>query len=406
MSIATPNTADSYFSVSFEHVLIGQPMPYELYINLAQTGGAERFLRIFPKDEVLTTEDLGAFKKKYRQLYVPETNRQDYLNSLCKSSARSDEEKTTVLKDSAIHYLDNLFDSKKEFTTEVLTQTISNCRDVVENMVDVIHSYKIDQLQSLIGKLSFHDFYTYDHSINVSMYCILLYQYARPQADRHEIVTAGLGGLLHDLGKIKIPTNIINKPGKLTDEEFKEIKAHPGYGNALMQDKNIQMPEKIDPSVIARIVFEHHENFDGTGYPNKIAGEKIHVLARVCSIADFFDAITTKRSYHSALTTNDALALMGKSRGTKLDPRLFDIFAQHTQEFVKNRPCNLELAPDFDPCQPQEKPVLTCGHAPEGHAKSDDFGKIRIVGNAGDWAGKSNIKVVDPIPSPSKKKVS
>src|SRR5690606_13206199 len=133
-------------------------------------------------------------------------------------------EKSAVLKTSAIRYLENIFSPEETLTSEILSQTISDCRDVVENMVDVLQNYDIDQLRDLIGSLSFHDFYTYDHSINVSMYCILIYQALNPHASRENIVHAGLGGLLHDLGKIKIPTEILNKAGKLDDDEFNEIK--------------------------------------------------------------------------------------------------------------------------------------------------------------------------------------
>ena len=138
-------------------------------------------------------------------------------------------------------------------------------------MVDVVQEYDVKQIQNLIGEMSFHDFYTYDHSINVSMYCIAIFKALKPNASREEMVMAGLGGLLHDLGKIKIPTNIINNPGHLSDEDFQVIKEHPRIGVELIDDSSPDVPG-IDFEIIKRVVWEHHENFNGTGYPRKIQG--------------------------------------------------------------------------------------------------------------------------------------
>ena len=252
----------------------------------------------------------------------------------------------------------------------------------VESMVDVIKDYDVSKVQGLIASLSFHDFYTYDHSINVSMYCISLFTAARPNASKEEIVMAGLGGLLHDIGKIKISTDIINKPEKLSDEEFNIIKTHPTYGLELLTDNPCPDCKGVDFSIIKRIVHEHHENFNGTGYPQKLAGADIHLLARVTAIADFFDAITTKRTYHEVLSTEDAIAVMSKSVGKKIDPALFEIFTKSVKQLVLTGKIHKELPEDFDPCQPQN--VLPFrnpkGFKIEGFGVKDtpqSFGKIK-----------------------------
>lgn len=293
-----------------------------------------------------------------------------------------DSQKSEIIKDSAIHYLDKLFDEDKEFTNEILSETIQGCKTTVESMVDVIKDYDVSKLQSLIGTLSFHDFYTYDHSINVSMYCIALYSAVRPNAPKEEIILAGLGGLLHDIGKVKISTDIINNPDQLTDEEFAVIKKHPDYGYNLLVENSCDC-EGVDFDIIKRVVHEHHENFNGTGYPKKLAGLDIHLLARVTAIADFFDAITTKRSYHDILPTEDAIAVMSKSVGKKLDPDLFEIFTKSVKQLVLTGKTNRELPEDFDPCQPQNVlPFRTPkpNYKIEGFSESEKeraFGKIK-----------------------------
>jgi HD-GYP domain-containing protein (c-di-GMP phosphodiesterase class II) len=377
------NMSNNFFSVSFDLIILDKALPYDLYVNSSANHERERFVRIYPKNDPLSYKDLKMFKKKYFQLYIHEFQRGDYLKSMISLSGATDVQKGDIIKSSAIHYLDKLFADDKEFTTELLSETISECKVAVESMVDVIKDYDVSKLQGLIASLSFHDFYTYDHSINVSMYCISLFTAAKPNASKEEIVMAGLGGLLHDIGKIKISTDIINKPEKLSDEEFLVIKAHPTYGLELLTDNPCPDCKGVDFNVIRRVVHEHHENFNGTGYPKKIAGPDIHLLARITAIADFFDAITTKRSYHEVMSTEDAIGVMSKSVGKKIDPHLFEVFTKSLKQLEHAGKINKELPDDFDPCQPQNVlPFRTPkGFKVEGFGDKDTnpekFGKVR-----------------------------
>lgn len=371
---------NNFFSVSFDLILVDTHIPFDLYVNSSSSEVREKYVRIYPKGDFLSRDDLKKFKKKYFQLYIHESQREEYLKSLVHCVDVPDNQKSEIIKSSAIHYLDSLFDNDKEFNTKILSETVQGCKATVESMVDVIKDYDVSELQSLIATLSFHDFYTYDHSINVSMYCIALYSAVKPDAPREEIVMAGLGGLLHDIGKVNIPTDLINKPDKLTDVEFEIIKRHPDYGFGLLVENSCDC-EGVDFEIIKRIVLEHHENFNGTGYPRKISGLDIHLLARVTAIADFFDAITTKRSYHEVLSTEDAIQVMSKSVGKKLDPELFEVFTSNVKQLVFNGRSNKELPEDFDPCQPQN--VLPF-KKPEPSYKIEGFGKkseeIKITG--------------------------
>ncbi|MBT7608197.1 MAG: HD domain-containing protein [Bacteriovoracaceae bacterium] len=377
----------TFFSISFDFVITQTSIPYDLYINSSGIKDKEKFIRVFPLGGVLTTDDVATFKKKYYQLYILESQRDFYLKSLIDCENVSSQEKTEVIKDSAIIYLNNIFDESKEFTTELLGEAISGCRDSVESMIDVINDYDVKKVQELIGSLSFHDFYTYDHSINVSMYCISIFKALRPSATREEVTMAGLGGLLHDLGKIKIPTNIINNPGKLTDEEFDEIKKHPAYGKELLEEnESCYEMAGVDFNVIKRIIYEHHENYNGTGYPKKIGGTDIHVLARITAIADFFDAITTKRSYHNVMPISEALQLMEKTVGKKIDPKIFEVFKNNINQFTEPAAkLNQILPEDFDPCSPHDElPLMEYTNKPNYQAEDifaeteqKKFGKIK-----------------------------
>ena len=366
----------SFFSIRYDLIQVDEPLTFDLFVNSSVVKGKEKFIRIFPSGESLDKVDLEEFHRKYFQLYVSEDQRKVYLRSLVSSDV-DDVQKTTVIKEAALEYLHNIFEKDKEFSTELLSKNIEGCREVVESMVDVLDHHNIDSLRSLIGNLSFHDFYTYDHSINVPMYCIQIYKAINPKATRKELIHAGLGGLLHDLGKIKIPTHILNNPGGLTDEEYLMIKQHPDFGLDLLLSGHCEVSESIDLKIVARVVHEHHENFDGTGYPKKLKGkEEIHLLARVCTIADFFDAITTKRSYSDVLSIPDAMSTMRKFRGIKLDPIIFDIFDQHVRYVRAENTRDLKLADHFDPTIPYAKlPIEEI----KKFEKEMDFGKIKVV---------------------------
>jgi HD-GYP domain-containing protein (c-di-GMP phosphodiesterase class II) len=379
---STTSDKNSVFSINSDFIPLNIPLTYSLYVNASGHESKDRFVKIFATPNSLSSADLAALQNKYKRLYVLEGDRTHYLNALVKMKSVSDLDKTTVVKESAIGHLDNLFRADHEFTTEVLNETISGCKDAVNNMIEVMHDYNVNKVQDLIGSLSFHDFYTYDHSINVSMYCITLYKIFKPEATRDELIHAGLGGMLHDIGKLKIPTHIINNPNKLSDEEFKEIQKHPAYGQELIHQEGCQCGQ-VNLDLISKVLYQHHENFNGTGYPNKIQGNDIHVLARMTAIADFFDAITTKRSYHDVLSTEEAILVMTNSRGSKLDPKLFDLFAKKVYDIKNsaNKNSKKVLAEDFDPCSPhQVLPFLRPDKALDT-STDKEFGKVKIEGN-------------------------
>jgi HD-GYP domain-containing protein (c-di-GMP phosphodiesterase class II) len=373
-------TKPSFFSVRHDLIQVDGPLAHDLYINSSVVMGKEKFVRIFPAGEIIKSTEIEDFHRKYFLLYVSEDQRRIYLRTLVKSAKVKDLDKANVIKDSALQYLNTIFDKDKEFSTELLSQSIEGCREVVESMVDVLDHHNIESLRGLIGNLSFHDFYTYDHSINVSMYCIMIYRTINPKAGRRELMHAGLGGLLHDLGKIKIPTHILNNPSGLSEEEYQIIKKHPDFGIDLLLHGHCEVSSDIDLKIIGRIVHEHHENFDGTGYPRKLKGKgEIHLLARVCTIADFFDAITTKRSYNQVLSIADAMNTMKKFRGIKLDPDIFDLFDQHVRYVRAEDARELKLSDSFDPTLPYA--VLPIEEVKKLE-KELGFGKIKVVDSA------------------------
>ena len=127
--------------------------------------------------------------------------------------------------------------------------------------------------------------------------------------------------LLHDTGKIAVPEHILNKPGKLTPAEFEKMKLHAPIGAEILSA--IEFPYPVVP-----IVRHHHENWDGTGYPDRIAGEAIPIGARILSVVDCFDALTSDRPYRRRMSNADALAILIERRGTMYDPAIVDTFVR------------------------------------------------------------------------------
>ncbi len=149
------------------------------------------------------------------------------------------------------------------------------------------------------------DSYTYGHCERVADYGVAVGR--ELGLDESQLTTVRLGAYLHDLGKVKVPHEILNKPGRLTDEEFAIIQRHPEWGIELLA--TVEFPWDLKP-----IIRSHHERYDGTGYPDRLRGDEIPLGAQIICIVDVYDALTTTRSYRPAMTPTDALARMDESR--------------------------------------------------------------------------------------------
>jgi len=160
------------------------------------------------------------------------------------------------------------------------------------------------------------DRYTQGHCERVAFFACVLADSAG--FNSRSLFWFRIGALLHDIGKIIVPTEVLNKPGKLTPEEWELMKRHPEAGLELVADIDF-------PGDIRAIIRNHHERWDGTGYPDGLAGESIPFAARILCVADVYDALTTTRSYRPGLTDERAAGIMRESPG-QFDPELLDIF--------------------------------------------------------------------------------
>lgn len=196
----------------------------------------------------------------------------------------------------------------------------------VLSVVDEISGSVQRNAYALIGivRLKSKDEYTYLHSVAV---CALMVNFARhlalPEAMTREL---GLAGLVHDIGKMEVPSEILNKPGRLSDEEFAIAKLHPERGVAILARAEGMADAAID------VCRHHHEKIDGTGYPFGLQGDEISLAARMGAICDVYDALTSDRAYKQARMPADALAAMASWDG-QFDRELFFAFCQSIAVF-------------------------------------------------------------------------
>ena len=154
-----------------------------------------------------------------------------------------------------------------------------------------------------ITDIRLHDSYTFSHSVNVAVLSTMLGDLCGYSKRKLQIIT--LGGLLHDIGKLAVPTPILNKSGSLTAGEFKIIRRHPSEGRKILKELNSPIA-----SILAIIAVQHHEHLDGSGYPYHVRGKSIHPYSRITAIADVYDALTSVRPYKRAYKPNVVYRMM------------------------------------------------------------------------------------------------
>jgi putative nucleotidyltransferase with HDIG domain len=187
---------------------------------------------------------------------------------------------------------------------------------LVANFIDSV--FRNEAAAVTLFKLRGFDEYTYTHSINVSILAVLLGKHLG--LDKPTLLQLGLAGMYHDVGKAKIQESILNKPGKLTENEFKAMQAHPLEGYKIMQKQ-----VGLDPEIL-RAVVEHHERHDGTGYPRGLKHQDIGRFSRIISVVDVYDALTSRRVYKDAMAPAKALGMMYQWRDKDFTPHAIDNF--------------------------------------------------------------------------------
>jgi putative nucleotidyltransferase with HDIG domain len=206
-----------------------------------------------------------------------------------------------------------------------LTYRTSTARvEEAQRYIDQVQDFYMSAIETLAMAVDAKDQITHGHIRRVQVFATELAR-RLGVSDESQQKAIAAAALLHDMGKLAIPEHILNKPGPLTVAEFERMKQHADLGADLLS--SIRFPYPVVP-----IVRHHHENWDGTGYPSKICGTDIPLGARILSVVDCFDALTSDRPYRPRLTTEDAFDILQKRRGTMYDPLVVDTFTRAYSE--------------------------------------------------------------------------
>jgi len=233
------------------------------------------------------------------------------LREAIRDKTLAPEKKSRIVYESSIKLMGNLLKDPK-------VENIKEAKKGIAEVVDLIISD--DATSSHLLKITAYDYYTYTHSVNVGVLSVLLSKSLFRKSYAHDMHELGAGFFLHDIGKVRVDPAIINKPGRLTDEEMRIIRQHPTLGYELLSETN-QLTEECKI-----IVMQHHERENGIGYPKGLRGTDIHMYGRICCIADVYDALTSERSYKLRMNTFNSLKLMKEEMLHHFQKDIFEKF--------------------------------------------------------------------------------
>lgn len=195
-------------------------------------------------------------------------------------------------------------------------------------LANIVQDTGIFSVKSIVDVLNRYDKYTCEHSLGVATLSVAIGRYLdMPEKDLERL---GICAIAHDFGKSMLPVQLINKPGKLTDEEYLIVKKHSRLGYEFFIDMSVE-----DSTILSGIV-QHHEFWDGSGYPMGLKAHYISLFGRIICIADVFDALMSNRSYREALPILTALEIMDEGVGTKFDKEILNVFFGKELYFHRN----------------------------------------------------------------------
>jgi len=273
------------------------------------------------KDYPLSVSDLERLRNRgVNQLFISKEARwefQGYLRGVAEgdSEAASLEARVHAMNDVVRDVLAASFDRKDtDETVTAVAELGSMAAEIVSN----------DEFAAAdLFRVLHHDYATFTHSANAALYAAVLASELGFSTSEVEQVTTG--GLLHDLGKLEIDDKILSKPGKLDEEEFREIQRHPTIGfRKLAHRRDLNEGQLM-------MVYQHHERIDGSGYPVGLTGDEIHPWAKLCAVVDVYEALTSHRPYRTPLPSAKALEVQSRDLGTAFDPEMLQCWMTITK---------------------------------------------------------------------------
>lgn len=284
---------------------------FELYLAVPTRSGVKYLLYKAAEIEFTEKKRLELMENGVSTLYVSDQDGGAYchfvdrtVGEMLASDRIAPQEKSRVLYETSSSLVKSAFEQPES------PLAVSTNQRVVTHTVTAIAAER-SLLRTLVSMFTF-DYSLYTHSVHVSVLGTgLLLEAGDWPAD--DVRDVAMGFLLHDIGKSRVPTDILRKPGLLSPWETKQMERHPEHGVGLMQRHEVMRPRALE------VIHGHHELLDSSGYPRHLGGKNISVETRICTVADVFDALTSHRVYRPALSGHDALRLMLDRMSHKLD---------------------------------------------------------------------------------------
>jgi HD-GYP domain-containing protein (c-di-GMP phosphodiesterase class II) len=307
--------------IDFEVLDIEQLIDFDVFVKTSATE-KEPYIKYYDRNRSDQKDKLlGLLNSQQIQtdLYIQSINLKNYYEHASQSMREylSNPKVEITQKFQKVYVLANNL-TKSFFEDKASPNILKSSPEVIELLKSCLENEElIDKgLQKLVSK----DYRTYTHSINVGLYCMAYGIKSGFPSDR--VSELGLGGMLHDVGQIKIDDNITNKPDRLNDDEFGAIKKHTQYGKSILEKL-----ECFDGNII-QIVEQHHENCDGSGYPEGIKGDQISNFTKICAIADIYDTLVSYRNYGKQEEPFDAFNLIKEENKNQFDKDIFVNFVR------------------------------------------------------------------------------
>ncbi|MDD5716307.1 MAG: HD domain-containing protein [Sulfuricurvum sp.] len=300
-----------YKAFAIDTIILNEPLNFDLYID-----NAGHLVKYVKSGNVLlsaTKEKLLQNKVDHFYITVNDSkNFDDYLTehigTVLNAPGLDKTQKSKIIYSSALHVMEDMFES------DISQSKIMMAKELMEETIKRILSSEVTAASIL--QLSSHDYKTYSHSVNVALYAIgIAHEYGLDETTIQKIAS---GAILHDVGKCRIDNCIINKPARLTYDEFSEMKGHPRFSYDILIENG-----ESDPTILD-IVLNHHEKLDGSGYPLGIKDGQISFATQIVTIADIFDALTSNRAYKDAATLFVSLKTMKVQMSELINLKIVD----------------------------------------------------------------------------------
>lgn len=300
-----------YVAAPIEALAASAP-EYEVYVP--RPGGEDLVLYRGRRVAVKSADVDQLRRRGIDRVYLPERDLAAFQQQLRDELLASDSSASPVQRAAAAMFLARLT-LQDAFNSPKCERLVQASQELAEQITTHLadESLRVPELLGLVE----HDYQTYTHACNVSVYSLLLAR-RLGMDDSAELEQIALGGLLHDVGKRHVPAHLLNKRGPLNDEEWEVVCRHPADGY-----RELAHREDVTWGTLM-MVYQHHERNDGSGYPAAVLGDEIHAWAKICAVADVFDALTSDRPYRKPLSTRDVCNTMRRQAQAWFDAEIVE----------------------------------------------------------------------------------